>query len=183
MAAESNKVELGSKIIDFNLLNPILNKKQSLNELKSPNGNVIIFMCNHCPYVIHILPKLVDFSKEFIAKGINFIGINSNDISSYPDDSPDKMIEYSNKYGIPFPYLFDESQEIAKKYDAACTPDIYVFNQNDALYYHGRFDAARPGLDTPVTGNELREALDYMLSGKAYDKPQYPSIGCSIKWK
>jgi len=183
MAAESNKIKLGSKIIDFNLMNPILNKLQTLEELKSPKGNVIIFMCNHCPYVIHILPKLVELSKEFISKGINFIGINANDVSSYPEDSPDKMIEYAQKYGIPFPYLFDETQEIARKYDAACTPDIYVYDDEDTLIYHGRFDAARPGLDTPITGSDLRYALECLLENKINEKPQYPSIGCSIKWK
>ncbi len=183
MSAESNIVKLGSKIIDFELFNPLLNKNQSLNELKMHKGNIIVFMCNHCPYVIHLLPNLVEFAKEYIKKGFNIIGINSNDIESYPEDSPDKMIEYISKYQIPFSYLFDETQAVAHKYDAACTPDIYVYNEKDELVYHGRYDGSRPSNEVPVSGNELRKVLDYLLENQPFDFPQLPSIGCSIKWK
>lgn len=183
MAAEGNKIELGSKIIEFNLLNPKTKQFTALNEIKSNKGNVIIIMCNHCPYVVHIMPKLVEISSKYMQRGINFIGINSNDLDAYPEDSPENMSNFIDKYGIQFPYLFDETQEIAKKYDAACTPDFYVYNQNDILVYHGRFDSARPKNNDAITGKDLSDALDALLEGREISKVQYPSIGCSIKWK
>jgi len=183
MAAESKNLPLGSGIINFNLFNPKLNKFQSLSELKGEKGTLIIFMCNHCPYVIHILPKLVEISEEYLAKGIAFIGINSNDIVNYPEDSPDKMIELAKHYSISFPYLYDETQEIAKLYDAACTPDFYLYNAKDHLVYHARFDSSRPNSVSPITGEDLSSAMNLLLEGKPIDLPQYNSIGCSIKWK
>lgn len=183
MATESKKLPLGSKIIDFTLFNPKLNYLQSLSELKGEKGTLIIFMCNHCPYVIHILPKLVEVSEEYIKKGISFIGINPNDIVNYPEDSPDKMIELADKYNIKFPYLYDETQEIAKQYDAACTPDFYLYDNNDNLVYHARFDSSRPNSGVPPKGEDLTKAMDLMIDGKSIDIPQYNSIGCSIKWK
>lgn len=183
MAAEGKNFPLGSSIIDFNLFNPILNKNQSLNELKGSNGTLVIFMCNHCPYVVHIIEKLSQIADEYIPKGISFIGINSNDLKNYPEDSPENMIKFAEKYKIHFPYLYDETQDIARAYDAACTPDFYLYNKDDKLVYHARFDGSRPNSGTPVTGEELRRALDYVLEGKEIDFPQYNSIGCSIKWK
>lgn len=183
MAAESKNLPLGSKIIGFNLYNPIHNTTQSLDELKGEKGTLIIFMCNHCPYVIHILPKLVQIADEYTKKGISFIGITSNDIKNYPEDSPENMIKLSENYQIKFPYLYDETQDIARAYDAACTPDFYLYDSNDNLVYHARFDASRPNSGVPTTGEDLIRALDYVLEGKAIDFPQYNSIGCSIKWK
>ncbi len=183
MAAESKNLPLGSGIINFNLFNPKLNKFQSLSELKGEKGTLIIFMCNHCPYVIHILPKLVEISEEYIEKGISFIGINSNDIVNYPEDSPDRMIELTKQYSISFHYLYDETQETAKLYDAACTPDFYLYNDQDILVYHARFDSSRPNSGVPTTGVDLIAAINSMLEGKPIDLPQYNSIGCSIKWK
>lgn len=183
MAAESKNLPLGTDIIPFNLLNPKLNKYQNLDELKGQNGTVIVFMCNHCPYVIHVLPKLVEVSDKYMSKGINFIGINPNDIVSYPEDSPENMVKLIEKFKINFPYLFDETQEIARKYDAACTPDFYVYDKNDKLVYHARFDASRPNSGIPTTGEDLTKALDYVMEQKQIDFPQYNSIGCSIKWK
>lgn len=183
MAAESKNLPLGSNIINFNLFNPKLNKFQSLSDLKGDKGTLIIFMCNHCPYIIHILPKLVEISKEYVKKGIAFIGINSNDIVKYPEDSPDKMIELSKQYGISFPYLYDETQETAKLYDAACTPDFYLYNNQDHLVYHARFDSSRPNSGVPVTGEDLLKAMNSVIEGKPIELPQYNSIGCSIKWK
>ena len=183
MATESKNLNLGTSIIDFDLFNPKLNKNQKLNELKGKKGTLIIFMCNHCPYVVHIIEKLSKIADEYIAKGIAFIGINSNDIKNYPEDSPENMVKFANKYNINFPYLFDESQETARAYDAACTPDFYLYDSNDKLVYHGRFDASRPNSGIPVTGEELCRAIDYLLDGREIDFPQYNSIGCSIKWK
>jgi thiol-disulfide isomerase/thioredoxin len=183
MAAEGNKIELGSNIVEFNLLNPKTKQFTALNEIKSNKGNVIIIMCNHCPYVIHIMPKLVEISNKFMQLGINFIGVNSNDIEAYPEDSPENMIDFIEKFNIQFPYLFDETQEIAKNYDAACTPDFYVYNQNDMLVYHGRFDSSRPKNNDEITGIDLIDVLEAILYGSDITKQQYPSIGCSIKWK
>jgi len=183
MAAESNNIPLGSSIIDFNLYNPILNKYQTLNELKGSKGTLVIFMCNHCPYVIHIIEKLSQIADEYTNKGISFIGINPNDIKNYPEDSPENMIKFAEKYKLHFPYLYDETQQIAREYDAACTPDFYLYNNDDKLVYHGRFDASRPNSGVPITGDELRKAMDYVLENKEIDFPQYNSIGCSIKWK
>ncbi len=183
MAAESKNLPLGSEIVHFELFNPKLNNSQSLSELRGKKGTLIIFMCNHCPYVIHILPKLVEISETYIPKGISFIGINSNDIINYPEDSPEKMVELTQKYYINFPYLYDETQEIAKAYDAACTPDFYLYDSNDKLVYHGRFDASRPNSEKPTTGEDLSKAMDLLLENKSIFSPQYNSIGCSIKWK
>lgn len=183
MAAESKNIPIGSEIINFTLYDPKLNKFQNLSELKGEKGTLIVFMCNHCPYVVYILNKLVEISDEYTKKGINFVGITSNDINKYPEDSPENMIKLIQQYRINFPYLYDETQEIAKAYDAACTPDFYLYNNNDKLIYHGRFDASRPNSGIEPTGEDLRRALDYLLHGKDIDFPQYNSIGCSIKWK
>ncbi|OGU56811.1 MAG: alkyl hydroperoxide reductase [Ignavibacteria bacterium GWF2_33_9] len=183
MATESNQISLGSDSIEFDLFNPYLEKFQSLDDLKSDKGTVIIFMCNHCPYVIHIIPKLVELANYYIKKGISFVGISSNDILNYPEDSPENMAHYVDKYDLPFPYLFDETQEIAKAYDAACTPDFYVYDGDNKLYYHGRFDETRPQQGRQATGDELAGALNLLLDEAEFDGVMYPSIGCSIKWK
>lgn len=179
----SSKVELGFEAINFNLFNPITKSYDSLQNLKSDKATVIVFTCNHCPFVIHIIEKLVELSNEYIKKGISFIAISSNDIEEYPEDSPEKMIEYANKYRLNFPYLFDETQEIARKYDAQCTPEFYLFDNNMKLVYHGQFDDSRPGNNIKVTGNDLKNALDSLLYGNEIDKNQKNSVGCSIKWK
>jgi len=159
MATESNQISLGSDLIKFDLFNPILGKNQNSEELKSPKGTVVIFMCNHCPYVVHVMPKLVELANDYIAKGLKFVGISSNDIISHPADSPDQMKSYAKKYQLPFPYLYDESQEIAKAYDAACTPDFYVYDGNDKLYYHGRFDDTRPQSGNEPPGRNFQPHL------------------------
>lgn len=183
MATESKNLPLGSNIIEFSLFNPKLNTTQSLKDLKGEKGTLIVFMCNHCPYVIHILPKLVQIADEYSQKGINFIGITSNDITNYPEDSPENMIKISANYKINFPYLYDETQSVARSYDAACTPDFYLYDGNDKLVYHARFDASRPNSNVPTTGEDLIRALNCVLENKPIDFPQYNSIGCSIKWK
>lgn len=183
MATESKQISLNTDIIDFELYNPVNEKMQSLDDFRSNIGTVIIFMCNHCPYVIHIMPKLVEIAKEFIDEGFSFIGISSNDVFHYPEDSPENMEHYSRKYQIPFPYLYDETQEIAQAYDAACTPDFYVYNGDGKLFYHGRFDETRPKSGKDAHGGELYAALQSLLSGKPFEGEMFPSIGCSIKWK
>tara|TARA_B100001250_G_C19658724_1_gene726056 strand:- start:359 stop:919 length:561 start_codon:yes stop_codon:yes gene_type:complete len=177
------QIPLGYQAPKFNLLNPLIGEFQSLDELKSDKATVIIFMCNHCPYVIHVLDGLIQLAQDYIAKGVAIIAINSNDIVQYPDDSPEKMIELINDNGIPFPYLFDETQEVAKAYQAACTPDFSVFNSNMDCVYRGQLDDSRPGSNTPVTGRDIRLVLDAILCSSEINKVQKPSVGCNIKWK
>jgi len=179
----SNMIPLGSKAPDFALIDVTSNTVKTLNELKSDIATVIMFLCNHCPYVKHINHKIVDLANKYIKKGIKFIAINSNDVVKYPEDSPDKMAAIAKKLGYPFPYLFDETQEVAKAYLAACTPDIYVFDKELKLIYRGQFDSSRPGNNKPVTGSDLEKALDFAISGDKIPEEQIPSVGCNIKWK
>ncbi|MEN3027043.1 MAG: thioredoxin family protein [Chlorobiota bacterium] len=183
MAVQSREIPLGMKVPDFELLDVVSGQKRSLQELKSERATVIMFICNHCPYVKHIVPKLVEVAREYIPKGVSFIAINSNDPETYPEDSPEKMREVAQQLGYPFPYLFDETQEVARAYGAQCTPEFFVTNAELHLLYHGRFDASTPGNGLPVTGEDLRAALDVLLAGRPVPYPQYPAIGCSIKWR
>jgi peroxiredoxin len=176
-------VPLGTTAPEFNLLDTITDVNKSLSELKSDVATVIMFICNHCPYVKHINMELSKTANEYISKGISFIGISSNDINNYPEDSPAKMKELAIEVGYPFPYLFDESQDIARAYDAACTPDFYIFDKNMKLVYRGQFDDSRPNNDKPVTGKDIKDALDSLISSKPVNPNQTPSIGCNIKWK
>ena len=179
----SNPFPLGSKAPDFTLLEPVTGKFRSLSELKSDKVTVVIFTCNHCPYVKHVNAGLVELTNRYIAKGVSFIAINSNDVNRYPDDSPEQMILFAQRSHYLFPYLYDESQEIAKAYDAACTPEFYVFDKDLLLVYHGQMDDARPSNSIPVTGVDLAQAIDLTLAGKPVDTLQKPGIGCGIKWK
>jgi thiol-disulfide isomerase/thioredoxin len=144
---------------------------------------LVIFMCNHCPFVIHLRSALAAFGKEYQAKGLGIVGINSNDISTHPDDSPERMKGEVKSAGYTFPYLFDESQEVAQAYGAACTPDFFLFDAQHRLVYRGQFDDSRPGNGKPITGCDLRAACDAVLAGTAVTTRQKPSIGCNIKWK
>jgi len=181
---ESNFLELGAKAFDFSLLNPIDKKTYNLEDfpIDDTNGLAIMFICNHCPFVVHIAEGISAYAKDYSAKGIKVVAINSNDVANYPADSPEKMIEFAAKYGFNFPYLFDETQSVAKEYKAACTPDLYLFDSKLKLVYHGQFDGARPGNDIEVTGKDFRAATDALLSGKIQEN-QLPSVGCNIKWK
>ncbi len=156
---------------------------KSLQQCSGENGTVIVFMCNHCPYVKHVAPELSKVSKDYASKGISFIGISSNDASAYSEDAPDKMREEAELQGYAFPYLYDESQSVAHAYRAACTPDFFVFDKNLALVYRGQLDDSRPKTDKPLTGKDLRSALDSLATGDPIDASQKPSIGCNIKWK
>ena len=179
----SNMLPLGTQAPDFSLKDTITNSVLSLNDLKGNSGTVIMFICNHCPFVIHVNKELVSIANDYTKKGIGFIAISSNDAVNYPQDSPENMKIHAKREGYPFPYLYDETQEVAKVYDAACTPDLYVFDVDLKLTYRGQLDDSRPGNGIPVTGNDLRHALDCLLENKPNDRPQKPSIGCNIKWK
>ncbi|MDO8954496.1 MAG: thioredoxin family protein [Gammaproteobacteria bacterium] len=179
----SNMLALGTKAPDFTLVDVVTGQKQSLQNLKSDKVTVVMFICNHCPYVIHIQASLVSLAKEFIAKGVSFIAISSNDIKQYSADSPEKMKVIAKRWGFPFPYLYDETQEVAKAYQAACTPDFFVFDENMKCVYRGRFDGATPGNDISPSGDDLREALDSILGKRRLMLAQLPSLGCNIKWK
>lgn len=180
---ESNEFTLGTKAPDFNLINTIDDKNYSLNDLKGAKGTVIMFICNHCPFVIHVNDELVKMANEYQLKGINFIAISSNDVENYPQDSPELMKQLAEKLQYPFPYLYDETQEVAKAYDAACTPDFYIFDADLNSVYHGQLDDSRPGNGKPVTGKDIRKAKDNLLENKPVLDNQKPSMGCGIKWK
>lgn len=178
---ESARLELGKAAPDFELLNTVDGRIASLTELKGQKGTAIFFICNHCPFVIHILDELVQLGKYYANSGINLIAISSNNVEAYPQDGPAFMTSVGEKLG--FPYLFDETQEVARAYSAVCTPDLYVFDADLKLTYHGQLDDSRPGNSIPVTGNDLRNAMDCLIEGKTNSAEQKPSIGCSIKWK
>ena len=155
----------------------------SLTDFKSANGLVIVFMCNHCPYVKHIRSGLAQLARDYQARNVKVVGISSNDVANYPQDSPAKMKVEAKEAGYIFPYLYDETQEVAKAYRAACTPDIYLFDFGQRLVYRGQFDSSRPGNNLPATGKDLRAAIDALLAGEPISTEQTPSIGCNIKWK
>lgn len=179
----SNMLPLGTPAPDFTLLDTVSGKTVSLDELKSDKATVIMFICNHCPFVKHVDEAIVSLAKDYQAKGVSVIAISSNDVENYPQDSPELMKEEAEKVGYTFPYLYDETQEVAKAYDAACTPDFYVFDKDLKCAYRGQLDDSRPGNDKPVTGKDLRAALNEILEGKEVSAPQIPSLGCNIKWK
>ncbi len=179
----STMIPLGSEAPDFRLPDVVSGSELSLGDLKSDVATVLMFICNHCPYVKHLQDGLVEVADEYIPKGVSFIAINSNDVENYPDDSPERMKEVAKEKGYSFPYLFDETQEIAKVYDAACTPDFFVYDRDLKCVYRGQFDDSRPGNGKPVTGKDMRMALDSIVAGQAIEWEQIPSIGCNIKWK
>ena len=174
---------LGTKAPDFTLTNTKDNTTVNLQESKGEKGTVIMFICNHCPFVIHVNPMLVEVANAYTKKGISFIAISSNDVVNYPQDGPELMKAQAETLGYPFPYLYDETQEVATAYDAACTPDLYFFDDNLTLVYRGQLDDSRPGNGIPVTAKDLKHALDCLLEGKKNTALQKPSIGCNIKWK
>ncbi len=183
MALTPSTFELkeGAQAPDFSLQDPD-GQTWTLENFADAKGLVVLFVCNHCPYVIHIAEQLGEVADEYEKKGMRFVAINSNDVENYPDDSPEKMKEFSRKYGWNFPYLFDETQAVAKAYHAACTPDIFVFDDERKLAYAGQFDGSRPGNSLPVTGSDLKQAMDTVLRG-GEPMQGLPSSGCNIKWK
>ncbi|WP_442497470.1 thioredoxin family protein [Methylobacter sp. sgz302048] len=183
-ATASNMMPLGTIAPDFDLFNPVTGSYNSLHELKGKKGTVVMFICNHCPYVQHIKDQLIDIARHYAPLGISTIAISSNDIENYPEDAPDKMKDMMDAWGHPFAaYLYDESQGTARDYQAACTPDIYLFDQELACVYRGRLDGSTPKNDVPLTGEDLRNALNDLLANRPINEKQLPSIGCNIKWK
>lgn len=181
---ESNMVPLGTKAPDFTLVDPGTGQLVQLSKLPDAKATVIMFLCNHCPYVIYINPEIVRIAKEYGTKGVQFIGINSNDPVSHPEDAPELMGAHAKSVGYDFPYLFDAAQSVAKAYDAACTPDFYVFDNELQLCYRGQLDDSRPKRNPiPSTGADLRAALEAVLNGTPIPEVQRPSGGCNIKWK
>jgi peroxiredoxin len=178
----STMLPLGTKAPDFRLPDTG-GKNVSLSDFKAAPALLVVFMCNHCPYVKHIRSALAQIMRDYLPRSVGVVGISSNDVANYPADSPAKMVEEARSAGYIFPYLYDETQSVAKAYRAACTPDIFVFDQDQRLAYRGQLDDSRPGNGIPVTGRDVRAALDAVLAGKPVSPNQKPSIGCNIKWK
>jgi thiol-disulfide isomerase/thioredoxin len=180
---ESNMLPLGSEAPPFYLPDTVSGKMISFDDVASDKATVVMFLCNHCPYVIHVNDEVVRLANEYTAKGVSFVAISSNDVVNYPQDGPDEMKKHAASVGYSFPYLYDESQNVARAFDAACTPDFYVFDGDRKLVYRGRLDDSKPKNSNPLTGKDLRAALDAVLAGDAVDEKQYPSGGCNIKWR
>jgi peroxiredoxin len=182
-ATPSTMMPLGTMAPNFKLPDTVSGKIYSLTDQPSNKGTLIMFICNHCKYVKHIHHELVKISNQAVEKGLSVVAISSNDVINYPEDDPALMKSQAIQHGYRFPYLYDESQTVAKAYDAACTPDFFLFDGNLKLVYRGQFDASRPSLDTPVTGKDLKDAIEALLDGKEISQAQVPSLGCNIKWK
>jgi peroxiredoxin len=182
-AVPSNMLPLGTRAPEFSLPDTVSGQIRSLQSIQSDKATLIMFICNHCPYVKHINAALVSIAGDYMPQGLSVIAISSNDAVKYPDDAPDKMKEHALKEGYSFPYLYDETQEVARQYDAACTPDFYLFDGAMKLVYRGQLDDARPKNDIPVSGKDLRAAIENVLAGRPVAEEQKPSIGCNIKWK
>jgi len=180
---ESTMLPIGTQAPAFKLLDTRTDTHLSLDEIKSDKATVIMFICNHCPYVIHVNEELVRMANDYIPKGASFVAISSNDVEIYHVDSPENMKAHAEDEGYPFPYLYDETQEVAKAYDAACTPDFYIFDGEMKLAYRGRLDDSRPNSGIPLSGKDMRAALDRIIGGTAPSANQIPSMGCNIKWK
>ncbi len=179
----SNMLPLGTTAPEFTLIDAVTKNTISLKNVKGEKGTVIMFICNHCPFVIHVNEEIVRIANDYRSQGFGFIAISSNDVEKYPQDSPEKMWKVAQANNYTFPYLYDETQEIARMYDAACTPDFYLFDAELKLIYRGQLDDSRPGNGIPVNGRDLRQALDAVLRNAAVSDDQKPSIGCNIKWK
>ena len=176
-------IPLGSRAPVFSLPDTVSGKIISLQEVKGNIATVIMFLCNHCPFVKHVNHQLVIMANDYSNKGVGFIAISSNDVVNFPEDAPEHMKRTARQLGYPFPYLYDETQEVAKAFRAACTPDFYIYDTSLRLAYRGQLDDSRPGNGIPVTGKDIRTALDCLLEGKEVPGEQKPAIGCNIKWK
>lgn len=178
----STMLPLGTEAPDFELMN-IDGRLVKRDDFRGAQALLVMFICNHCPYVKHIAPQLSVLAGDYLARGVAVVGINSNDATKYPDDSPEQMVHEAENREYAFPYLYDETQEVAHAYHAACTPDLFVFDKEMRLAYRGQLDSSRPGNGIPVTGEDLRRALDLVLAGQPVPEPHRPSIGCNIKWR
>ena len=178
----STMLPLGTTAPDFSLIN-VNGQTVSRTDFQDAKGLLVIFMCNHCPFVIHLADQLAQFARDYHDAGLAIVAISSNDVSNHPQDSPEQMVHEAEQRGYIFPYLYDEEQQVAKAYHAACTPDFFLFDGNHQLVYRGQFDSSRPDSGIPVTGEDLRQAVDAMLAGQPVSEDQKPSLGCNIKWK
>ncbi|WP_313806789.1 thioredoxin family protein [Flavobacterium sp.] len=179
----SNMLPLGTIAPDFLLKDTNSGYTYSFSDLKGKKGTLVMFICNHCPFVHHVIEEVVRIANDYRVQGMGIIAISSNDVAKYPQDSPELMQDFALKNNIEFPYLYDKSQEVAKAYDAACTPDFYLFDVFDKLVYRGQLDDSRPGNGIPLSGSDLRNAIDGVIYNRSINPEQKPSIGCNIKWK
>ena len=179
----SNMLPLGTIAPNFKLKDTNSNDYLSFEDIKGEMGTLVIFICNHCPFVIHALPEILMIANDYRVQGIGIVAISSNDAVKYPQDGPELMTEFAFKNKMEFPYLYDESQEVAKAFDAACTPDFFLFDTQNKLYYRGQLDDSRPSNGIPLSGSDLRGAIDALIYNRSLNSPQKPSIGCNIKWK
>ena len=180
---QSNTISLGSPAPDFTLTDVKTKSQVSIRESRGKKGTLVMFICNHCPYVVHCIDCIASMAEEWQPKGVAFLAICSNDVENYPDDSPEKMVAFAQERKLSFPYLFDGTQDTARAYQAACTPEFYLFDAELSLFYHGRLDDSRPNGQSPVTGKDMAAALEALTAGLKPPENQMPSIGCSIKWK
>lgn len=180
---ESAMLELGTKAPQFSLPDVGDGRTHTTESLRGPKGLLVMFICAHCPFVKHVEEELARLGKDYEKSGVGIVAISSNDAENYPDDSPKNLAKQAKQLGFVFPYLYDESQEVARAYDAACTPDFFLFDSGGTLVYRGQLDGSRPSNGVPVTGKDLRAALDAVIAGKTISTDQYPSVGCNIKWK
>lgn len=179
----SNMLPLGTAAPEFRLFDTVSEKMLSLKDVKGETATVIMFICNHCPFVLHVNEQLIALTTDYKNYGVGFVAISSNDVENYPQDSPELMKELAEDLNYPFPYLYDETQEVATAYDAACTPDFYIFNSELKLVYRGQLDSSRPGNDKPINGKDIRNSLNAIIAGNEVEQNQIPSMGCNIKWK
>ena len=179
----STMLPLGTRAPAFTLPDTVSGRNLGIEQLKSDKATVVMFICNHCPFVKHVQQELVRLADDYRRQGVSFIAISSNDAAAYPDDAPDRMKQVAATLGYPFPYLYDETQQVARAYQAACTPDFFVFDRTLRLAYRGQLDDSRPGNGKPVTGRDIRAALDALLAGRPVSPDQKPSIGCNIKFR
>ncbi|HAB18031.1 MAG TPA: thioredoxin family protein [Verrucomicrobiota bacterium] len=179
----STMLPLGTPAPEFNLLEPASGRRIALTDFAANPALVVAFICNHCPFVKHLRDALAQFGRDCAARGVAFVAINANDVANYPADSPERMVEEARAAGWTFPYLYDETQAVARAYRAACTPDFFLYGRDRKLAYRGQFDDSRPGNGKPITGADLRSAIEAVLAGKPVAAKQIPSMGCNIKWK
>jgi thiol-disulfide isomerase/thioredoxin len=173
----------GSTAPDFTLTDTVTNKPVTLSQAKGSVATVVMFICNHCPFVKHVNPQLIQLANDYLNLGVSFIAISSNDAASYPEDGPEQMKKVAVELHYPFPYLYDQTQDVARAYQAACTPDFFVYDRSLKLAYRGQLDDSRPGNDKSVNGADLREALEHLIKGEPVQENQRPSLGCNIKWR
>ena len=179
----SSMKPLGSALPDFSLPDVVTGKPVSRDAAAGPKGLLAMFICRHCPFVKHVQDELARLGRDYAGRGVGFVAISANDESGFPEDRPEKLAEMSRELGFAFPYVFDQSQDVARAFDAQCTPDFFLYDQDGRLVYRGQLDDSRPGSDIPVTGRDLRAALDALIEGRQISSEQRPSIGCNIKWK